>query len=185
MRILTGKAKGRKIKLPKGRNLRPTLGVVRKSIFDIIGQKIEGAYVLDLFAGGGSLGLESLSRNAYRVCFIERSYKILAKIKENVEIFDFADRAEFLKMDVFKAIKRCASQNRKFDIIFADPPYLSNLASETLAFLSEYGILEEDGWLIIEHHKKENLVSEWNNFVLFKEKKFGDILVTIFIKEGI
>lgn len=152
--------------------MRPTLGRVREWIFSVIGERVEGAKVLDLYAGIGSLGIEALSRGASQVLFVEKKREAVELIRENLRRFDL--EARVWQSDVIRAIGKINKEGSKFDLIFADPPYGS---------LSELGMfpqlpLRERGLAIIEHSQHDTWPFEKG--LLWKEKRFGETIVSIF-----
>ena len=173
MRIVAGKYRGRTLLEFEGDRIRPTLDKVRESLFNIIQNKIAGSSFLDLYCGTGAVGIEALSRNAESVVFNDSSRdsvnllkKNLAKIKadEDYEIFN-KDAAQFLK-----------TTDKKFDIIFIDPPYKSKEKFDALAFCAP--ILNEDGIIIFEDE------NEWENEVeglaVYDKRKYGRAHLTFF-----
>ena len=126
MRIISGRHRGRKLRLPKHR-IRPTADRVKEALFSILSPEIPGARVLDLFAGTGSLGLEALSRGASSVCFVEVARAAEKTLRENVEILGENDNVEIVRAD---ALRFAASlESGYFDVAFADPPYEEGYAA--------------------------------------------------------
>ena len=161
MRIITGKAKGLRLKTLSGTNTRPTSDRVKESIFSILNGLIdfyETETVLDIFAGTGALGLEAISRGANSAVFIDNVTANL--IAENIQRTRF-ENCKVLREDFAKALKKLSAQNLKFDLIFSDPPYNKNLAQQSIDFVAEMDLLSECGLLVVEHGLSENLhVSE-------------------------
>ncbi|MGH8907414.1 MAG: 16S rRNA (guanine(966)-N(2))-methyltransferase RsmD [Egibacteraceae bacterium] len=120
MRVIAGSAKGRVLKAPKGRDVRPTSDRVREALFASLGERVEGAVVLDLFAGTGALGIEALSRGAARAVLVERDLKAAAVIAENLERTNLGGRAQLVRMD---AARFCRAPGERFDVVLVDPPY--------------------------------------------------------------
>src|SRR2546422_4878742 len=114
MRIIGGEARGRPIRTPAGRETRPALDRVRESVFAILGERLEGASVLDLFAGAGGFGLEAVSRGAHRVVFVERDPAALRVLERNIRDLGFGGRAEVVKGD---ALRRSSAEG-PYDVIF-------------------------------------------------------------------
>jgi len=123
MRIITGKFKGRLIKMPQG--MRPTQDKVRKALFDILGG-IEGASFLELFAGSGAVGLEAASQGVKEVVFVENDPTCIKMLKENLSYLSLT-AYRLLPIDAFKAVERLAKEKEKFDIVFLDPPYYKDM----------------------------------------------------------
>ncbi len=151
MRVQTGTAKGRKLKIPKNGSIRPTTSRVKKSIFDRLGN-LEGLSVLDLFSGSGSLGIEALSRNASEATFVEKQKTTAKTLRENIKSCGFEKLSETVVDDFNKAVKKLIRENRKFDLIFIDPPYnlYSNLNVPDLVSNVDR-LLKEHGTVVVEH----------------------------------
>lgn len=120
MRIVAGRWKGRRLKAPSGRAVRPTTDRVREAWMAAAGPEIPGARVVDLFAGSGALGLEALSRGAEDVVFVERARDALRTLRDNIESLEAADEVTVVGDDVFRYLDRTRPY---FDVAFADPPY--------------------------------------------------------------
>ncbi len=151
LHVLTGSVKGRKLKVPRGRQIRPTTSRVKKSIFDTLGD-INGVLVLDLFAGSGGLGIESLSRGARHVTFVEKDPGVFSILKENVAACGFIDHATLIRINYLDAVKRLWADNEKFELIFIDPPYKLYKEMEVGDFIADAsGVLAADGVIVIEH----------------------------------
>lgn len=153
MKVQTGTAKGRKLKMPKNGNVRPTTGRVKKSIFDRLGN-LEGLSVLDLFSGSGSLGIEALSRNASNATFVEKQRFTAKTLKANIKVCGFENLSETHVDDFNKAVKKLTKENRKFDLIFIDPPYdlyaklnVPELVSHVSCLLNQFGTV------VVEHNR--------------------------------
>lgn len=177
MRILTGKYKGRTIKLPKG--IRPTQNKVRKALFDILGG-LEGLSFLELYAGSGAVGLEALSQGAREAVFVERDIRCLEVIKDNIKCVGLAG-VRVCGMDALEAIGKLSRQGEKFEIIFLDPPYYRGTgAKKTLQTLSQYDILSPNGFIIVQHLKKDDLPAELGVLHLFRQAKYGDTVLSFY-----
>jgi 16S rRNA (guanine966-N2)-methyltransferase len=131
LRIIAGEFKGRRLKTPAGRSVRPTGDRVKEAWFSILQQSIPDARVLDLFAGSGALGLEALSRGAQAVDFVESGTAALAAIRANVTTLKVEDRVTMHRMDALRFAERL--QPNAYDVAFADPPYATESAQRLLA----------------------------------------------------
>jgi len=178
MRITTGIYKGRRINMPK--DIRPTQEKVRKALFDILGD-ISGLSFLEVFAGSGAIGIEALSRGAKEVVFIEKDKKCIQAIKDNLMLLGYLGY-RVIGLDTLEAIKRISQQNDKFNIIFLDPPYYKDLAKKTLKILGAYDILAPNGFIIVQHFKKESLPGVQGGLVLFKQAHYGDTVLSFYRK---
>ena len=186
MRIISGYAKGIRLKTPKGMKTRPTADRVKESVFGILGGKIEDAAVLDLFSGSGALGLEALSRGAANATLVDKNAESIKIIKENAELTKMGSVAVVCREDVFQALKRLENANVVFDLIFCDPPYNLGLAPKTLQALDSFGLLSESGVLVLEHSRHENLPEELKRIAAYRSEFYGETVVSFFRKqEGI
>jgi len=176
MRIIAGKAGSINLKSINNSNTRPTLDRVKEAMFSMLIPYIQNAVVLDLFAGFGGLGLEAVSRGASEAVLVERSRKNIEVIKENISLCNFEKEVKVIRDDVFDFLK---SNNKKFDIILMDPPYKKEFGEKLLKRIKKNHILKNNGIIVIEHSKKENLKSQ-NNLVKIKDKKYGDTKLTVF-----
>ena len=182
--------KGRRLKsLPKSK-IRPTSDKVKGSIFNVLRDEVEDKTVLDLFAGSGALGLEALSRGAQEVIFVDSDEKSVRVIKENLNILNFSDKGKVIKSDGIFFLKRFKKSSEgsafggkeKFGLVFCDPPYLKGIAQKIVDLISQGDSLEKNGILVLEHHKKE-ILQEVRNLILVKKKKFGDTVISFFIRK--
>jgi len=182
LQVLAGMAKGRRLKVPKGRGVRPTTSRVKKAIFDTLGD-ISGLNVLDLFAGSGGLGIEALSRKAAHVTFIEKNPMVYKVIRENISLCGFLDRATLICAYYEGALKRLKKGGKRFDLIFVDPPYVSYGRKRVDDFINESAeLLKDGGVVVIEHNYKiENSPDGFKRIT----KSFGGTQVSFFIKGDI
>ncbi len=184
MKIIGGKYKGKNFYRPF--DIRPTQNMTRKAIFDILGPDIVGETVLDLFSGSGAIGLEALSRGAKRVCFVEKDPKCVKVIYENLKLLDicsYGDEAQFYEVfskDAFACIKQLAAEKRTFDTIILDPPYDRDLAKKALKLLDRYDILQPNSLLVIEHQRREILPESVGRIFGFKQRKYGNTILSLF-----
>lgn len=178
MRIISGEKKGTRLFSLKKRKIRPTSDKVKGAIFNVL-VSVEDKKILDLFAGSGALGIEALSRGAKEAVFVDSSFTSLDLIRKNLEKLGFKDKSRLIKKNVLRFLK--GETEGKFDLILADPPYGKGLCQKVLEILSEKEILNPDGVLVIEHHKKEK-IEKLENFILLQERKYGDTLVSFFRK---
>ena len=177
MRIIGGKFKGKKLLEPKDKETRPLKDLTKESIFNIINHsnkfsiEIKKAYVLDLFSGVGSFGIECLSLGAGHVTFIEKYEGVLPILKKNINNLKSEINYEIIETDILNNFEFKSLKSR-YDIIFLDPPYKEKTLKNILNTIIENKILKDNGVIIIHRHKKE--IDEFpKNFQLIDEKKYG------------
>jgi 16S rRNA (guanine(966)-N(2))-methyltransferase RsmD len=174
MRVITGKAKGRKLKTLEGNDVRPTTDKVKEAVFSAIQFEIEGARVIDLFSGSGQMGIEALSRGADYAVFTDISKRSLDVTRENLESTGFLQQSRLINTDGIEFIKNTAE---KFDIAILDPPYRHGLIEKTLSYLVK--IMNDNGIIICEHEKELEL-DECDRLNIRKKYSYGKISVTLF-----
>jgi 16S rRNA (guanine966-N2)-methyltransferase len=179
VRIISGEHKGRILSSVKKTGIRPSSDKVKGSIFNVLKDEVEGKRVLDLFAGSGSLGIEALSRGASFVTFVDSSSQSIKMIKRNLNSLNLGKRSDMLRKDCLKVLSNLKG---KFGIIFADPPYLKGFAQQVIDSVVKYGLLDNDGILVLEHHKKETLECPDQKLSYIKAKRFGDTVASFFVK---
>ncbi len=178
MRIITGKARGLKLTAPKNRDVRPTADRVKESVFNIIGSKIIGAQVLDLFAGTGNLGLESWSRGAEKIVFTDVSRESLRLVQSNIVKCRAEAAAETICGDACQLIERLYRKGGRFDFIFADPPYNKGLVQKVIAALAQNNLLNDGGYLVAEHSAADDLGVLPEYFELVRCENYGDTKIS-------
>lgn len=155
MRICGGEFRGRVLASFSGMSIRPTPEQVREAIFNIVGQDLRGALVLDLFAGSGILGIEAVSRGASRALLVDKSPQALSLIRKNIEILQLQNRIKILRHDLNRGLAPVLKVMPAFNLVFLDPPYGKDLAMPVLNKLDVCEGLMEDGTIIVEHFSKE------------------------------
>lgn len=183
MRVISGKVRGLKLDTPKNEDVRPTTDRVKESLFNIINQYVMDSNVLDLFAGTGSLGIECLSRGALSATFVDVSKDSINIVKSNVKKSRFENESTILNIDFKSAIDRLKVQNKKFDIIFMDPPYYKNMFIDALSAIDDANLLDEDGIIVVEHDTKDKFVDNIGRLEKTKEKKYGNTTLTFYKME--
>ena len=181
MRIISGSARGRKLKELQGTDTRPTTDKVKESLFNIIQFDIEGRRVLDLFAGTGQLGLEALSRGAERCTFVDQRREAAALVRENVKLCRFEDRAQVVQGEAQTFLRSCREQ---FDIILLDPPYQTGLLHQCLEQITQFDILEEHGIIVCESAAETALPPLPEGFEGEREYRYGKIKLTVRRRAG-
>lgn len=175
MRIISGKARGTKLNTLEGLDTRPTLDRIKESLFNILQNKIYDAKVLDLFAGSGALGLETLSRGAHIAILCDNSHKAIQIINENVKKTHFEKQVKVLNSDYKKILDML--KNEKFDIIFLDPPYESRFDIEAVKIIIENDMLLDKGVIILEtdHEKETQEILEKLDINVYDLRNYGRV----------
>ncbi len=173
MRVITGKARGRRLNEPKNMDIRPTTDKVKESIFNIVQFDIEGRRVLDLFAGTGQLGIEALSRGARSVTFVDESSEAARIVRSNLEHCDLT--GEVVRDDAVAFLGRCG----KYDIIFLDPPYKSGLMDTVLRKIIQFDILSDGGIIICETDSETGISPLKEPYFIGREYKYGKVKLTV------
>jgi 16S rRNA (guanine966-N2)-methyltransferase len=181
MRIITGSAKGTKLNAPRGLGTRPTADRVKESVFNILGDLVVDAQVLDIFAGTGNLGLEALSRGATAAVFIDNNIESINIIKGNAQRTKLNGHAEIYRNDVIRALDKFVETSRSFDLIFCDPPYNQGLIHIVLEKVAKHSILNPEGILVMEHSKHEKITDEWDKLQLRRVERYGETLISFLL----
>ena len=177
MRVITGSAKGRKLKQPQSNDIRPTTDRVKEAIFSICQFDVEGRRVLDLFGGTGQLGIEAKSRGAGRVDIVDNARDSVRLIRENV-------RAVGLDICVIQAdalgfLRSCG----QYDLIFLDPPYDSGLAEKALEAIKAFDILSNGGIIICETEENTELPALEPPYAMHRQYRYGKVKLTTYTKD--
>ena len=176
MRVITGSARGRRLRELEGLETRPTTGKVKEALFSVIQFDIEGCRVLDLFAGTGQLGIEALSRGAESAVFVERRKDALQAVRENLEACGFSDRARVVNGDAMSYLK----SGEKFDLIFLDPPYASGLLEQALEDIVRFDICRTHGIIVAESAADKTLPPLSSPYSIYREYRYGKIKLTVY-----
>ena len=177
MRVITGIARGKRLRSLEGNDVRPTTDKVKEGIFSAIQFDIEGRRFLDMFAGSGQMGIEALSRGAATAVFVDSSPSSIKICSENVESTGFTSQAKIVKRD---SVGYVAATNETFDIAFLDPPYDAGLLEKALVTVSEK--MSDYGIIICEHPSDVSLSSSVNGFTVYRTYRYGKINVTVYKK---
>lgn len=180
MRVITGSARGRRLRELEGQETRPTTDRVKESMFNILQFDIEGSRVLDLFAGTGQLGIEALSRGAATAVFVEQRRDAVALVRENLKLTGLSDRARVVGGE---ALAYLASAGGQFDIVFLDPPYAAKLWKPALEAVSRFDILSDHGIIICESPQDETLPDAVGSCRLHRTYRYGRIKLTTYHRE--
>jgi 16S rRNA (guanine966-N2)-methyltransferase len=174
VRIVAGRWGGRRLSSPKGATTRPTADRVREALFSILGGRVEGARVLDLFAGSGALGLEALSRGAAEATFVDAAPAAIAAVRANLEAL--GGEAEVRRADAVRFLRAASGQARHYDLVLLDPPY--RLAARLGRELSEAlpAVLAHDALVVSESDRRAPLSLD---LTVTDERRYGDTLIRI------
>ena len=184
LRVIGGKARGRRLHSVPGDTTRPITDRTKESLFDIIGGDIAGASMLDLFAGTGSVGIEALSRGATFVRFIDKAPEAVKTIRHNLISTGLATpemsaQTEILRMDSFSIIER--PPDRQFDYIYIAPPQYKEMWKRAMLILDKNsGWLSKDAWVIVQIHPKEYESIGLSNLSEFNQRKYGSTILVFF-----
>ncbi len=177
MRIITGRARGLQLTVPKNMDVRPTADRVKESLFNIIGSKIIGARVLDLFAGTGNLGLESWSRGAAEITFIDESRESLRLVTSNIAKCRAEADCRVHKGNAVQLATSLAIAGERYDIAFCDPPYNKGWVEQIIQVLSLHPFLKQGGYLVVERSAHNELPPLPACLELVREQKYGETFV--------
>lgn len=180
MRIIGGRSKGRRLKVPKGRALRPTAARVKEALFDILPHDLSGRKVLDLFAGTGGLSWEALSRGAEEALLVDSSREAERAMRENASRLGLSSRCRIWTMPVERALRRLAEKGEVFDIVFVDPPYEKGAVARVLAKLGSAGLLSAGGVVVVEHSAREPAGERHGSLVLADRRRYGGTVLSFF-----
>ena len=185
LRVIAGEAKGRRLKMVPGSGTRPIADRAKESLFNILGEDIEGAAVLDLFAGTGSVGVEALSRGAEYAVFVESDRLALKTIRENLQSTGLADYARVVRSDVFIYLRHDSRDREAFDYIHVAPPQYQNLWAETLKALDARPVwVNPDGIVVAQIHPREFAELPLQHLTLFDQRQYGSTLLAFYERRG-
>ena len=178
MRVITGSARGRRLKTPENYDIRPTADNVKEAVFNILQFDVEGRRVLDLFAGTGQLGIEALSRGAASAVFVDRDRAAVQIVKENLKTCGLSGTV--LCADSLSYLRNCG----RFDLIFIDPPYDSGLYDEVLRTINQIDILSEGGIMIVEARRETPLCDMTAPYRRLREYRYGKVKICTYTREN-
>lgn len=181
MRVITGSARGRRLKELEGQDTRPTTDRVKEGMFSILQFDLEGRRVLDLFAGTGQLGIEALSRGAAFAVFVDHRSDAVKLIRENLKVTDLTDRAKVVSGD---SMEYLFGVREKFDIILLDPPYEAELLEPALAHIARFDILSPHGIIVAESPAGRALPALAPPYRIHRTYRYGKIALTVYHRDG-
>jgi 16S rRNA (guanine(966)-N(2))-methyltransferase RsmD len=183
MRVISGKAKGRKLRSVPGKGTRPITDRAKSALFSILGYDIINSHFLDLFAGTGQVAIEALSRGGSSAVLVERAGSAVRVIQKNLELTGLADLAQVVRADVFSYLARPPSP---FDYIYVAPPQYQGLWSATLRVLdAEPGWLAEDGWVIAQIHPREYEELPLAHLFMFDQREYGSVMLCFYARAAL
>jgi len=184
MRVIAGTLKGRRLAPVKGR-IRPTAAKVREAIFNILGEAVIEARVLDLFAGTGALGIEALSRGAKAAVFVEDHPEALKVLRRNLHDLGLTAQTMVLPIPVLTALKKLAVRGDRFHLAFLDPPYGGGVAAGVLEALAAAQLMLPQTWVVAEHSRRESLPERGGDLWRRELRRYGDTQVAFYLNDTI
>ena len=187
LKVIAGEVKGRTLFTLSSPHVRPILAQVKKSLFDIIRNRLPRARFLDLYAGSGAVGIEALSRGAAYAVFVERDQSCLRLLRKNLEKFNYLEKSSVYRLDATGDLSILPGP---FDVIFMGPPYKDEgkmplaLVAPTLAALHRHRLLQPSGLIIAQHHKKEHFQEPIEDWAVTRTERYGDTVLTFIGPRG-
>ena len=173
LRVTGGESKGRRLRMPK--SIRPTQGIVKEAIFNLVGGRVEGARVVDLFAGSGALGIEALSRGAAHVTFVDRVPRGLAILRQNLDELGFKSRAGIVRAEVGRWLEGAPDEIKEADLVFLDPPYGEQVFERALRALDG---ARSNATVVAEYSRHQSL-PRLERLRTERERRYGDTMVAV------
>ena len=184
MRISAGEHRGRRLQSPKGRKTRPTSDILRQALFNVLGPRIQGAFVLDLFAGTGAVGLEALSRGAAKAIFVENDRRAVESLRANLAALKLTARARVLVGDVLSRLATFEQAGERFDCVFLDPPYgAGDLAVRCIEMLAHGAVLRENDALFVQAFHKTALAERMGTLRRTWQRRYGESSLTLYVRK--
>jgi 16S rRNA (guanine(966)-N(2))-methyltransferase RsmD len=177
MRVIAGEAKGARLTVPKGPNVRPTLDRVRESLFNMLGDRVPGARFLDLYAGSGANGIEALSRGADHAVFVDKDIRF---VRDNLRKTRLNGRAECVKANLPGGIGRLEDR-APFHIVFADPPFKLDNFAHLLDLVAQTRLLASEGIIVLEHSSRLELQDRLGPYAKNRERVYGETQLTFYL----
>lgn len=181
MRVIAGRGRGRRLESPRGDATRPTGSRVKQTLFDILAGEVPGSRFLDVFAGGGGIGLEALSRGAARVVLVDDRAEAAAAIRRNAQLLaGVGGEVRIFRQDARVAVPALAAAGERFDVVFLDPPYASDLYEPLLQEIGSVGLLAPGGVVVAEHFHKRSLPETIGSLGRARSVRVGDHRLTFY-----
>ena len=182
MRVISGRARGVRLKTPSGYDTRPTADKVKEAMFSILQFELPGARVLDLFGGTGQLGIEAISRGAKSAVFIDHSEQACRLIRENLRLAKMENEGRVIRGDYLSFLK---STKEKFDLILLDPPYAEVFLENALKLITEIDILQSNGIIVAECPVGKELPRDFPGYTRSRDYKYGNTVLILYRKETV
>ncbi len=174
MRVISGRARGKKLEAPEGLNTRPITDQIKEALFSMWQNRIVDCTFADFFAGSGSMGIEALSRGAKHVVFVEKGSEAISVIQRNLKGCHFTDGYDLYQADVFDQIERLKKEGIVFDIIYLDPPFtVDEIFLPVMEALSDGCLLADDGIIAIRTKKQKQMPEDMGCLHKYRFKKYG------------
>ena len=174
MRVISGTAKGRRLKAPPGLSTRPITDMIKEALFNVWGAKVVDARILDLFAGSGSVGIEALSRGAREVVFVDNASAAVRVIRANLDHCQLRSGFEVLRGDVFQTLQRISRQGLQFDLVYVDPPFTrEDIFEPVMEALSQADVVAADGVVVIRLPRKKEMPT-FSPLVKYRQGNYGE-----------
>lgn len=181
--MISGEFRGRKLAGTKGLGTRPTSDRVKEALFNLLYGYVEGAVVLDLFAGTGSLGIEAMSRGARKGVLIDHHPDAIRVIHQNILYLGLAPKVDIIRWDIIQNLHCLNRFTLGFDLIFMDPPYFSECLPKVLAHLLHMNVLAPDARIAVEHHAKESHLALPSGFFRYDHRIYGQTGISLLVYE--
>lgn len=185
MRIVAGELKSRTVEAVKGMETRPTQDHIKESIFNRIGPYFDGGEMLDLFAGSGNIGFESLSRGITSCVLIDKAYNAIATINRNAKALGVYERCRILKLDYSQGLHLLSKEGKAFSLVYVDPPYALKVYDKIMEYLSENEMVCEEGLVVLESAKEDIFLENYGDLVRIHEKIYGITKVSIYRRQAV
>lgn len=179
LRVISGKAKGARLKTVPGDTTRPITDIVKEALFNILGNEIDENQILDLFGGTGAVGIEALSRGASFVTFLDKSQQAVRIIQENLKATHLTEQAEVLRGDAFTYLANPPKLG--FDLIYVAPPQYRQMWQKAMHMIDTLPeLLDDDGQVIVQINPIEWEELDLSNLTVFDTRKYGDTLLVFY-----
>jgi len=181
VRVIGGTYGGRRLRSVDGLRVRPTSDRLRETLFNILAPRIDGSRFLDICAGSGAVGIEALSRGASQAIFIEKSRRACSAIEANLTSLGI-DSRDIVNRDALPALNRLDDSQQRFDVIYFDPPYASEIYSQVMATLGTTALVAAEGIVVVEHRAKAPPEESYDELRIYREVKQGESALAFYAR---